>query len=142
VLPYSRSAIADIDQLRRRRYRPRRYPRPGRWRILHRRTSRTRTTTCTQLTSLQRGGAGNITKSPLIRPNLAEGSPRGSEEFIPEQSLRQPQENFHTGVRCALLLPYHTPADIIYSAAARATFTRKSTAGTATRPSARVSATR
>lgn len=45
--------------------------------------------------STGRGGAGNITKSPLIRP--VDGSPRTSSDIIPEDVLRKPQENFHTG---------------------------------------------
>lgn len=36
-----------------------------------------------------------MAKSPLIRP--ADGSPRTSSDFIPEDVLRKPQENFHTG---------------------------------------------
>lgn len=36
-----------------------------------------------------------MAKSPLIRP--VAGSPRTSSDLIPEDVLRKPQENFHTG---------------------------------------------
>ena len=45
--------------------------------------------------STGRGGAGNMAKSPLMRPT--DGSPRTSSDYIPEDVLRKPQENFHTG---------------------------------------------
>ena len=46
------------------------------------------------LTSPQRGGAGNLAKSPRVGPQ-SEG--RRSEDFIPETALRDHQDNFHTG---------------------------------------------
>ncbi|KAF1959121.1 hypothetical protein CC80DRAFT_320674 [Byssothecium circinans] len=45
--------------------------------------------------STGRGGAGNIAKSPQVRPS--DHNPRHSQDYIPEQNLRQGQENFHTG---------------------------------------------
>jgi len=55
-----------------------------------------------KLINYQRGGAGNIGKSPQIRP--ADGTPRHSSDIIPETALRQPQENYHTGVCIHILL--------------------------------------
>jgi hypothetical protein len=48
------------------------------------------------LTALQRGGAGNIGKSPHLGP-VDGASPRHSQEYIPENALREQQEDFHTG---------------------------------------------
>jgi len=47
--------------------------------------------------STGRGGAGNIGKSPRVGPQSDEG--RRSVDMVPEINQRNPQDEFHTGVR-------------------------------------------
>lgn len=50
--------------------------------------------------STGRGGAGNIGKSPSLRPQSGEA--HRSVDYVPEINARTAQDEFHTGVRQAI----------------------------------------
>ena len=81
--------------------------------------------------STGRGGAGNIGKSPRLGPQTTEA--RRSVDLVPEINMREPQDEFHTGVRSNQSSHYKNVANC-YSAAELETFTRRNMVVTANLP--------
>jgi hypothetical protein len=81
--------------------------------------------------STGRGGAGNITKSPRVGPQV--DGKRRSVDMVPEVDVREAQDEFHTGVSATSHNKRYTRLTLS-SVVEQATCTRRSMAATATHP--------